>query len=155
MPQALFYSEMYVGVCSGGPRVGEGQVSAGGVLVDVVPVGFEVFAVTNAVVGVAALPDGELGGEAVGEAAFDSAEAHGAFEGDGLRSEEEMNVVGHDDEGVEEVVALGAVVLEGFEEELAIGGELKEAAGVVGTGGYEVSAGAGGAARDRHEWDFR
>ena len=133
--------------------MGLGEVGAGGVLVDIVAVGFKVCAVADAVVGVAALPDGEFRGQAVGEAAFD--EAHGAFESDGLWGEEEVDVVGHDDEGVEEIVAFGAVVLEGFEEEVAVGGELEEAAGVVGAGGDEVSAGAGGAARDRHEWDFR
>ena len=58
----------------------------------------------------------------MGEAALDSAEAHGSFKGDGLWSEEEMDVVGHDDEGVEEVVAFGAVVLEGSEEEFAVAG---------------------------------
>jgi len=64
------------------------------------------------VVGEAALPDGEGGGEAVGEAALD--ELHGALEGDGLRGEEEVDVVGHDDKGVQFVVAFSAVVLEGL-----------------------------------------
>ena len=66
------------------------------------------------------------------EAAFD--EAHGSFEGDGLRGEEEVDVVGHDDEGVEEVVAFGAVLLKGGEEEVAVywrnTGEAYRSAGV-------------------------
>jgi len=63
---------------------------------------FVVGSVADAVVGEASLPDGEFGGEAVGEASLD--ESDGAFEGF-LRGEEEMDVVGHDDEGVEFVVA--------------------------------------------------
>lgn len=93
---------------------------------DVVAMNFEVFWVADAVVGVAALPDGELGGYAVGEAAFD--QAHGAFERDRLRGQEKMDVVGHDDVGVEEEVAVAAIVLEAFEEEVGVDGDLEEAA---------------------------
>ncbi len=46
---------------------------------DVVAADLEVFGVADAVVGEAALPDGEFGGEAVGEASFD--ETDGALEG--------------------------------------------------------------------------
>lgn len=81
----------------------------------------------------------------MGEAAFD--EAHGAFEGFG-GGEEEMDVVGHDDEGVEFVVAFAAVVLEGGEEELGVGGDLEDAAGVVGAAGDEEGAGARGSGGD-------
>nr|WP_232298882.1 hypothetical protein [Granulicella tundricola] len=42
-----------------------------GVLVDVCSAGVEVVGVGDEVVGEAALPDGEFGGVAVGEAAFD------------------------------------------------------------------------------------
>ncbi len=115
---------------------------------DVVAAGVKVSAVADAVVGEGALPDGEAGGEAVGEAALD--ELHGALDGDGLRGQEEMDVVGHDDEGVEEVVAFASVVLQGVEEELGVGGELEEAAAVVGGCGDEVCAGASGACGDRH-----
>jgi len=111
--------------------------------VDVVAAGLEVGVVADAVVGEAPLPDGEAGGEAVGEASFD--ELHRTLEGDGLRGEQEVEVVGHDDEGVEEVVAFAAVVLEGVEEEFGVGGDLEEAAAVVGGGGDEVGAGASGA----------
>ena len=76
----------------------------------------------------------------MGEAAFD--EPDGSFERDG-RGEEEVDVVGHDDEGVKAVVALGSVVLEGFEEELGVGGGLEEAAAVEGLGADEEGAVAG------------
>ena len=72
------------------------------------------------------------------EAAFD--EADGSFQGDDLRGEDEVDVVGHDDEGVELVVALATIVLEGFEEEFGVGGDLKEAATVIGCAGDEEGA---------------
>ena len=65
---------------------------------DVVAMLLEVLPVADAMVGEASLPDGVGDVEAVGEAAFD--EHHCAFEGDVLWGEEEMDVVGHDDEGV-------------------------------------------------------
>ncbi len=114
---------------------------------DVVAADLEVFGVADAVVGEAALPDGEFGGEAVGEASFD--ETDGALEGF-VRGYEQVEVVGHDDEGVEFVVAFGSVVLEGFEEEFGVGGDLEEAATVVGSAGDEEGSGAGGAGWDRH-----
>ena len=61
-----------------------------------------------------------------------------------------MDVVGHDDEGVEFVCALGAVVLEGCEEELGVCGKLEETTAVVGDGGDEECAGGGGSRRDGH-----
>jgi len=77
--------------------------------VDVGTADFEVFGVANAMVGEASLPDRNLRGETVGEASLD--EPDGAFECDGLRGEQEMDVVGHYDEGVEFVVTFGSVVL--------------------------------------------
>ena len=51
----------------------------------------------------ASLPEGVRGAEAVGEASLDA--LHGAFERDALRGEDQVNVVGHEDEGVELVEA--------------------------------------------------
>ena len=59
-------------------------------------------------------------------------------------------MVGHDDEGVEFECASGAVVLEGFEEEFGIRGDLEEAAAIVGDRGDEECAGGGGSLRDCH-----
>ena len=42
-----------------------------------------------------------------------------------------MNVVGHDDEGVEFVEAFGTIVLQRFEEECGVGFDLKETAAVI------------------------
>ena len=47
--------------------------------------------------------DWHLRGEATGETAFD--EADGTFERDGFGREQEMDVIGHDDESVKLVVA--------------------------------------------------
>jgi hypothetical protein len=108
--------------------------------VDIRTTNFEVLSVTNAMVREAALPDGELGGEAVGEASLD--ESDGALEGNGLRGEQEVDVVGHDDEGVEFVVTFGPVVLEGCDEEFSVGGNLEETTSVVSSAGDEESSGA-------------
>jgi hypothetical protein len=91
------------------------------------------------VVGEASLPDGELGGEAVGEASLDK--SGGSFESL-LRSEKKVEVVGHDDEGVEFVVSFSWVVLEGFDEEFGVAFDLEEAAAVVGSAGDEEGSGA-------------
>ena len=104
--------------------------------------------VADAMVGEATLPDRELGCEAVRKAALD--EAHYSFEGDSLRGEDQMNVIGHDDEGVQLVVALASVVLKCFHEEFGVDGKLEEAATVVGRSGDEEDAGAGSASGDRH-----
>ena len=61
-----------------------------------------------------------------------------------------MDVVGHDDESVEFVYALGAVVLEGFEKEFGVGGELEEAAAIVGDRGDEEGSFGGGSRRNGH-----
>ena len=114
---------------------------------DVGAADLELFGVADAVVGEASLPDGEPGGEAVGEASLD--ESDGAFEGF-LRGEEEMDVVGHDDEGVEFVVAFGSVVLEGFDEEFGVAFDLEETAAVVGSAGDEEGSGACCSGGDRH-----
>ena len=78
---------------------GGDETGADGVLVDVVAAAVEVVGVADAVVGEASLPDREFGGEAVGEAAFD--EVHGLGESFVLRGEDEVDVVGHEDVGVE------------------------------------------------------
>ena len=102
---------------------------------DIRTTNFEVFSVADAMVREASLPDGKLGGQTVGEASFD--EPDGTFEGDGLRSEQKVDVVGHDDEGVEFVVTLDSVGLESRDEEFSVGWDLEEAASVVGCGGDE------------------
>jgi hypothetical protein len=58
---------------------------------NIVATNVEVRCVPDAVVGEASLPDGEFGGETMREASFDNSD--------------EMDVVGHDDEGVKLVVA--------------------------------------------------
>lgn len=96
------------------------------------------------------------------EAAFD--ELHGALEGDLVRREEQVDVVGHDDEGVEVpphrpramgtpvVIAFVAVVLEGVEEELSCGGGFEEAVTIVGLSCDEEGAVADEACGLGHEF---
>ncbi len=61
-----------------------------------------------------------------------------------------MGVIWHDDEGVEFVSAFGPIVLESFQEEFGVRGDLKEAAAAVSDGGDEEGAGGGGSLRDGH-----
>jgi hypothetical protein len=103
--------------------------------------------VADAVVGEASLSDWEFGSEAMGEASLD--ESDGSFESF-LWGEEQVDVVGHDDEGVEFVVPFGAVVLEGFDEEFGVALDLEESASVVGCAGDEEGSEAGCASGDRH-----
>ena len=104
------------------------EAGGDGVLMSVAFVRGEVFLSADGMVGEASLPDGELGREAVGEASFD--EANGTLDCDFERCEQEVDVVGHHDEGVEFEVASEAVMLEGFEEEGRIGVGLEEATAV-------------------------
>src|SRR6202046_2240766 len=86
------------GWVGGGVGVGFGcfgEASGDRVVVDVALVRGEVFACVNLVVGEASLPDGELGGELVGEASLD--EVHDLREGFVARDEDEVDVVGHED----------------------------------------------------------
>jgi hypothetical protein len=80
------------------------------------------------------------------KAAFDK--LHCSFDGDVGWSDDEVEMVGHDDVGVQKIT--GAVVVDGFEEERGVALDLEESAAVVGGCGDEVSARSGGAARDRH-----
>ena len=114
---------------------------------NVVAANIEVFCVADAVVGEASLPDGEFGGETMREASFDNSD--GALESC-LWCEEEMDVVGHDDEGVKLVVAFVSVVLKGFDEKFGRALDLKEAAAVMSSAGDEESFGARCSAGDRH-----
>jgi hypothetical protein len=67
---------------------------------DVGEVGGVVVLVGDAVVGEALFPDIQFAFQAEGEGSFD--ELHFFFEGDlGLACYQEMDVIGHDDEGVE------------------------------------------------------
>jgi hypothetical protein len=122
------------------------KASFDGILVEIVTTDVVVGCVADAVVGEASLPDGEFGGESAREAAFD--ELHRALEGDVGWSDNEVDMIGHDDVGMQKIA--GAVVVDGFKEERGVAFNLKETAAVVGGCGDEVSAGSGGAARDRH-----
>jgi hypothetical protein len=114
--------------------------------VEIVAADVVVGVVADTMVGKSSLPDGKFGGEPVGEAAFD--ELHRSFDGDVGWSDDEVEMVGHDDVGVQQIA--GAVVVDGFEEERDVALDLEESAAVVGGCGDEVSARSGGAARDRH-----
>jgi len=115
------------------------ETRSNGILMNIAVPDAVVFCVADAVVGEASLPDGEFGGEAVREASLDDSD--GSFESL-LRCEKQVDVIGHDDEGVEFVVSFGAIVLEGFDEEFGVAFDLEETAAVVGSAGDQEGAGA-------------
>jgi hypothetical protein len=102
--------------------------------------------VAYAVVGEASLPNGKLRCDSVGEAALD--ELHRALDSDTSWGDKKVDVVRHDDVGVEQVVV--SVMVEGLEKKLGVAFDLEEPAAVVGCGGDEVGARSGGAGGDRH-----
>jgi hypothetical protein len=106
---------------------------------NVIAANVEVRNVADAVVREAALPDGKLGSEPMGVASLDESDC--ALQGC-LWCEEKMDVVGHNDESVKLVVALGSIVLESFDEEFGVALDLKEMAAIVGSAGDEESSGA-------------
>jgi hypothetical protein len=73
-----------------------------------------------------ALPNGEFRCETVREAALDK--THHSFECDALRRDDEVNMIGHNDEGVKLVMPGATIVLEGFQKEFGVGGKLEETA---------------------------
>ena len=100
-------------------RVGD-EVGADRILEDVLAGVEVVLLVEDLAVGVAGLPDFLLRREAVREASADVLHGFGKVFG----CEEQVDVVGHDDEGVEFVETLSATALEGFEEEFGGGVDL-------------------------------
>jgi hypothetical protein len=107
---------------------------------DVRTTNFEVFSIADAVIGEASLPHRHLGIQAMRETSLDK--PNDAFKRDGLRSEQKVDVVGHDNESVQLVVLSGPVVLESRDEEFSVGGNLEQAASVVSCGGDEECSGA-------------
>ena len=82
---------------------------------DVVAMGLVVERTFDAAEREALFPDGHFGFQTEGESSFDV--LHGLLDGDvGRGREEEVEVVGHEDEGVELVAAFGAVVVEKVQE---------------------------------------
>jgi len=102
----------------------------------------EVFGVADAVGVEGWLPDcaWDLGADGVGESSLDA--LHAAFDclvfGWG---EEDVEVFGHDDEGVELVAGLVAVMEEGLEQQVGVGGAGEDGAASVGDGGGRVGVG--------------
>ncbi len=83
--------------------------------------------VANAMVCIAALPDGKLGAEPVREATLN--QLYGAFQRDDLWCKQQMHVVGHNDKVVQLVVTFAKVVLQGIEEEFGVPVYLEEDGG--------------------------
>lgn len=66
------------------------------------------------------------------------------------RSQQEMDVIGHDDECVKLIALFGSVMPESFDKKFCVALDLKEAAAVQGRACNEVRSGARSSAGDRH-----
>jgi hypothetical protein len=113
-----------VGIVFGKPA----EVVEHRVLVDVVASAFELCPIEHKMVGEAALPGRELRRKAAREASLDVLHSFG----DVVGCHQQMDVVWHDDEGIELVEAFATIMLEGFEEELCVRVDLEQSAAVVG-----------------------
>ena len=65
-----------------------------------------------------------------------------------------MHMLGHHDKVVQSIVSFTPVVLEGFEEELAVGNNLKESLAIVGHRCDKECSRMCGSWRGRHRRDF-
>lgn len=130
------------GFIQGGKWIKAGLVDdprSNGVVMNVVDPFGEVVRVDDAAVVVASLPDICLAVETEGEAALDV--LHGLFQRSLRRGREhEVEVVRHDDKGVEFDASLGALVLQNVDEEQCGLFDLKESAARGGDCGDEVGA---------------
>lgn len=124
-------------------------MNADGIFLDVMAVGFAGCGILHAEFFEAVLPYGHFRFEAEGETSFD--ELHGFLDGDIRgRRKEEVDVVRHEDERVESVAALGAVVAQELEEQVCVRVRLEDTAAIRGDGGDEEGA-QFGRERDGHE----
>ena len=132
-----------VGPGRGGVRIFfglEDKAAADGIGFDVAEAGVELVRGEDLALVKAAHPDVELAFEPKGEASLDV--LHGFLERDIERGGEDgVEVVGHDDEGVQEESVLGVVVEDGGLQEFGVGSDLEETAALRGYGGDEVRAG--------------
>ena len=113
---------------------------------NIIPPHQKVGGALDQVIRISPLPNGQLRGEPMREAALD--QIHDLRKSRLARSEDEVNVIRHEDVGVESVVR--AVVVEGFYEELGIASDLKDAATVIADGGEKEGALRGGSLRGSH-----
>jgi hypothetical protein len=114
-------------------------MSANRIGVDVVAMSLVVVRIFDAAERETLFPDRHFGFEAKGETSFDV--LNGLLDGDvwGGR-DEEVEVVGHEDEGVELIAAFSAVVIEELEEEICVVVDLEEATSIGGDGCDEEGA---------------
>jgi hypothetical protein len=116
-----------------------GKVRADGIRVDVVAMCIKVVRVFDAALREAIFPDRHFGFEAKGESAFD--ELHGLLNGNvRCGREEEVDVIRHEDEGVELVTPLRAIVVHQVQKEICVRVGLEETAAIGGDGGDKEGA---------------
>ena len=112
------------------------------------PPRLHILRIANAVIGEASLPNRRLRRQPMREASFD--QAHRPLHGDALRRENQVNVIGHDHKRVKFVAAGVTIVLQGFEKELRVCGNLEQTPTIVGRASEEKRAEAWCSGGSRH-----
>jgi hypothetical protein len=118
------------------------------IVVQIGQASLEILPVADAVIGESSLPDGELRCKSTREATLD--ELDRALQRDLLRSENDMDVVGHDDETEQLVVTLATILLECFDQEVCIIGSLEKPAPIVSGCRDEICPRLGRVSGNRH-----
>lgn len=115
------------------------EVSTDRVFMNVRAMGFVGLRVLHPELFEAIFPDRKFRLKAEGKTSFD--ELHRFFDGDvGCGREDHVDVVGHEDEGVQLIAAFGAVVVEEMEKKVGVRVGLEKAAAIRGDGGDEEGA---------------
>jgi hypothetical protein len=118
---------------------GGGEVGADRELVEIGTNDLQVVKVGDRITPQAVLPDGKVRVEAVGKAVLD--ELNSVLQGDSLRGKQQMEVVRHHDVRMEFVMAQGAVVEQGVEEEIGYASDLEDGATIARCDGDKGHAG--------------
>jgi hypothetical protein len=124
----------------------EYQLSFDRVLVDVILMVNEILGVANAVIGKTSLPNFPLTAkdfsQGAGISAFD--ELDGVLDRDVIgRSQQKMNMLRHQNEGVQLIASSATVAVHCFEKESGVAFDHKKSPALPGRKGYEISSGWG------------
>jgi hypothetical protein len=103
--------------------------------------------VANPMIGKSALPNREVRRQAMRKAALNK--TYCSLYCDALRRNDEMDVIRHNNERVKLIVALAAIVLQGFKKEFGVCRNLKQPATIVGRGSNKERAKAWCSSRNR------
>ena len=110
--------------------------------------GLEFVAIPDPVICKSPLPNRKIRTQSMRKTSFD--ESHDSLDSNSLRSQQEMNMIRHDDKRVQLIVTLPTVLLERVQKQFGVRRNLKETAAIEGGAGHKVRPRPNGAKGDRH-----